>query len=253
MRSKRNRAYILVLPSMLTTGNLFCGFFSLLRSFNHDFERAAYAIILAGIFDVLDGSVARLTRSTSNFGLEYDSIVDVVSFGIAPAVLAYIWALQSFGRLGWAAAFIFAACGALRLARFNTIVEATPKSYFVGLPIPAAANLIAAIVLAYHHHGWDYPDAIMLVLVFVLGLLMVSTVRYHSFKDFDLKHRRGFLPLVLFVLLLAFIATRPELTLLVVFGYYASSGLILEPVRLLSRRQLPNPSQESQNTLREEK
>src|SRR6516162_4347448 len=139
--SPRNRhAYILVLPSMFTTGNLFCGFYSILHSFHHDFERASYAIILAGLFDVLDGRVARMTGSSSKFGLEYDSIADVVSFGIAPAILAYIWALEPFGRLGFAGAFFFAACGALRLARFNTIAEELPKSYFLGLPIPAAAN-----------------------------------------------------------------------------------------------------------------
>ncbi|MFM8315262.1 MAG: CDP-diacylglycerol--serine O-phosphatidyltransferase, partial [Deltaproteobacteria bacterium] len=120
MGPKNRRAYILVVPSLFTTGNLFCGFYSIIHSFTNNFEAAAYAIFLAGIFDVLDGRVARITHSTSKFGVEYDSIADVVSFGVAPAVLAYVWALQPFGRLGWASAFFFAACGALRLARFNT-------------------------------------------------------------------------------------------------------------------------------------
>ena len=148
MPPKNRHQYILILPSLFTTGNLFCGFYSLLHSFNHQFDKAAYAILLAGIFDVLDGRVARITKSTSQFGLEYDSIADVVSFGVAPAILTFVWALQPFGRLGWAGAFFFAACGALRLARFNTITSELPKSYFLGLPIPAAANLVAGVVIS---------------------------------------------------------------------------------------------------------
>ena len=218
MRARDRNAYILVLPSMFTTGNLFCGFYSVIRSFNHDFEKAAYAIILAGIFDLLDGRVARITKSTSQFGLEYDSIADVVSFGIAPAILAYVWVLQPFGNVGFAAAFFFAACGALRLARFNTITNELPKSYFLGLPIPAAANMVAAAAILYHSFHFDYPQEIMLVAMFALGLLMVSSIRYRSFKDFDLRHRRSFFQLVLLVLLLAVAAVRPEITLSIIFG-----------------------------------
>jgi len=233
--SKQRHAYILMLPSMFTTGNLFCGFYSIVRSFNYDFERASYAIILAGIFDVLDGRVARITKSQSNFGMEYDSIADVVSFGIAPAFLSYVWVLQSFGRLGWAGAFFFAACGALRLARFNTISQDLPKSYFVGLPIPAAANLIAAAVIAYHDLHFNYPEVVMLILVFALGLLMVSTVRYRSFKDFDLRHRRSFFELVFLVSLLALAAIKPEITLCVIFGYYVCWGPIREALALIRK------------------
>ncbi len=224
MRARDRNAYILVLPSMFTTGNLFCGFYSVIRSFNHDFEKAAYAIILAGIFDLLDGRVARITKSTSQFGLEYDSIADVVSFGIAPAILAYVWVLQPFGNVGFAAAFFFAACGALRLARFNTITNELPKSYFLGLPIPAAANMVAAAAILYHSFHFDYPQEIMLVAMFALGLLMVSSIRYRSFKDFDLRHRRSFFQLVLLVLLLAVAAVRPEITLSIIFGYYVLWG-----------------------------
>lgn len=227
--------YILILPSMFTTGNLFCGFYSILHSFNHDFERASYAILFAGIFDVLDGRVARITRSTSKFGVEYDSIADVVSFGIAPAILAYVWVLQPFGRLGWAGAFFFAACGALRLARFNTIAEELPKSYFLGLPIPAAANVVAAACIAIGDKQLPNADVVILFLVFALGLLMVSSIRYRSFKDFDLRHRRSFFLLVFLVALLAFIAIRPELTLILVFGYYALWGPIREGLLALKR------------------
>ena len=190
MKMRDRHPYILVLPSMFTTGNLFCGFYSILRSFNHDFERAAYAIILAGVFDVLDGRVARITKSTSKFGVEYDSIADVVSFGIAPAILSYVWALSPFGNLGFAAAFFFAACGSLRLARFNTISEELPKSYFLGLPIPAAADLVAAAALFYRTIPIEQPGHLLLFMNFALGLLMVSSIRYRSFKDFDLRHRR---------------------------------------------------------------
>jgi len=233
---KRRHAYILILPSLFTTGNLFCGFYSILRSFNHDFERASYAIILAGIFDLLDGRVARITRSQSHFGVEYDSIADVVSFGIAPAILAYVWVLESFGRLGWAGAFFFAACGALRLARFNTISEELPKSYFLGLPIPAAANLIAAAVIAYHELNFNYPDVVMLILVFALGLLMVSNIRYRSFKDFDLRHKRSFVQLVFLVALIAVAAIKPEITICLIFAYYVCWGPIREGISLLRRR-----------------
>lgn len=235
MPPRKSRAYILVLPSMFTTGNLFCGFYSIVHSFSQDFEKASYAIIIAGIFDVLDGRVARITRSTSKFGVEYDSIADVVSFGVAPAILAYVWVLQYFGRLGWAGAFFFAACGALRLARFNTISEELPKSYFIGLPIPAAANLVAAASIAYHDLHFVYPDVVMLILMFALGLLMVSSIRYRSFKDFDLRHRRSFFLLVLLVGLLALVAIKPETALAAIFGYYVLWGPIREGLGLLKR------------------
>lgn len=236
---RRKNAYILVLPSMFTTGNLFCGFYSIVRTFNHDFERAAWAIIAAGIFDVLDGRVARITRSQSNFGMEYDSIADVISFGLAPALLAYVAFLESFGQLGWAGAFFFAACGALRLARFNTMASELPKSYFIGLPIPAAAYLVAAAVIAYHSLHFFYPAPVMLVLVFMLGLLMVSSVRYRSFKDFDLRHPRSFFQLVLLVLLLALAAVRPEITLATIFTYYVCWGPIREVIGWIKRRNEP--------------
>lgn len=225
---KRRHAYILVLPSLFTTGNLFCGFFCILRSFSHDFERAAFAIMAAGIFDVLDGRVARITRSTSKFGVEYDSIADVVSFGVAPAVLAYVWALEPMGRLGWAAAFFFAACGALRLARFNTISDELPKSYFLGLPIPAAANTIAAAYIAYHEIPFAHVNMVIAVTCFLLGLLMVSSVRYRSFKDFDLRHRRSFFQLVLVLIVVTSIVVRAEVSLALLLGGYVLWGPIRE-------------------------
>lgn len=235
MVQKNRHAYILVLPSLFTTGNLFCGFFSILRSFNQDFERAAYAIIFAGVFDVLDGRVARITQSTSKFGVEYDSIADVVSFGVAPAILAYIWALQHSGRVGWAGAFFFAACGALRLARFNTISDELPKSYFLGLPIPAAANMVATAYIAYHDTAFPYVDKIVLFMTFLLGLLMVSSIRYRSFKDFDLRHRRSFFQLVFLLMVITSVVIRPEVSVAVLVGLYVLWGPVRELVSWLRR------------------
>ena len=228
MPPKNRRAYILVIPSLFTTGNLFCGFYAIIQSFSNHFEAAAYAIFLAGIFDLLDGRVARITHSTSKFGVEYDSIADVVSFGVAPAVLAYVWALQPFGRLGWASAFFFAACGALRLARFNTISEELPKAYFLGLPIPAAAYSLAASYIAFNQIDFQYADYVVLVLAPLLGFLMVSSIRYRSFKELDFKRKRSFVWLVVIVIGIALIATQPELGIGLLFAYYVLGGALRE-------------------------
>lgn len=225
----RQHAYILVLPSLFTTANLFCGFYSIIRSFNHDFERAAYAIFVAGLFDILDGRVARITGSTSKFGLEYDSIADVISFGLAPAILSFIWVLHDFGNFGWAAAFFFTACGALRLARFNTLSDVdTPKSYFLGLPIPIAAGSVAGAAIAFPEFHILYPHLLMLLLMFTLGLLMVSSIRYRSFKDFNLRHKRSFVELVFLVGIIAIAAVKPEGALLILLGYYVIWGVVRE-------------------------
>lgn len=232
---REKRAYILILPSLFTTGNLFCGFYSVLRSFSHDFERAAYAIILASLFDVLDGRVARMTRTNSAFGVQYDSMADVVSFGIAPAVLAYVWALSDFGRLGWTGAFFFTACGALRLARFTANVEELPKSYFLGLPIPAAANAVAVFYIAFRENPFPLHEWFLLALTFGVGILMVSNIRYRSVKDFDLRHRRHFFQVVLVVGALAFISIRPEVAIPILVALYVLFAPIREGLALLKR------------------
>ncbi|MBM4304421.1 MAG: CDP-diacylglycerol--serine O-phosphatidyltransferase [Deltaproteobacteria bacterium] len=228
MGPKNRRAYILVIPSLFTTGNLFCGFYSIIHSFAGEFQAAAYAIFLAGIFDVLDGRIARITHSTSKFGVEYDSIADVVSFGVAPAVLSYVWVLQPFGRLGWASAFFFAACGALRLARFNTIAEELPKAYFLGLPIPAAAYSIAASYIAFLKVDFEYANYVLLILSPVLGFLMVSSIRYRSFKELDWRRKQSFVLLVVIVIAIAAIATQPELGIGLLFAYYVLGGALRE-------------------------
>ncbi len=233
---KGRRAYILILPSLFTTGNLFCGFYSIVQSIHGQFFQAAVCVLVAVIFDILDGRVARMTRTQSRFGVEYDSISDVVSFALAPAFLAYLWDLQAFGRLGVAVAFFYAACGALRLARFNTIAEDMPKSYFVGLPSPAAALFIAALAISNQELEFPNPAVLLFPALISLGLLMVSNVRYRSFKDFDVRHRRQFVSLVFLLIGLIFLIIKPDLGLLSIMSYYVGTGVIRELVGFFSRR-----------------
>lgn len=230
-RAKRLRQrmgmHIYVLPNLITTLNMFFGFFALIYSIRGEFKWASYAIVGAAVFDLLDGRVARLTRSTSKFGAEYDSLCDVISFGVAPGVLLYLWALQPFGRLGWLVSFLYTACGALRLARFNVQAQVIEKSYFQGLPIPMAAGIVASSVLAWDDLGWDPQQSVLLLLMTILlGLVMVSTFRYRSFKDLDLRERLPFRYLVIGVALFMVIAIRPEVMLFVLFMSYAILGAV---------------------------
>ena len=229
---------IYILPNLMTTGNLFCGFFAIARTINGDFWTAAWAILLAGIFDFLDGRVARITRTESGFGLEYDSLVDLASFGLAPAILMYKWTLLDFHRIGWTAAFVFFACGALRLARFNVQVANVEKKTFQGLPIPAAAYCLASFVILYHHlFGDETPEGSLLVVgMFIVAFLMVSNIPYRSFKQIDFKKRASFFILVFLVVVLFVIASEPQVMLFVVSLIYVTSGvlemLIRSPKRL---------------------
>ena len=184
---KRLGMYIYILPNLMTTGNLFSGFFAVIQSIKGNYLYAAYAIVVAAIFDQLDGRLARLTRSTSKFGAEYDSLCDLVSFGMAPGVMLFLWALQPFGRLGWMACFLFVACGALRLARFNVQANVVEKNYFQGLPIPMAAGIVASSVLAFQDLELEaFGNPWLLIMTTLLALVMVSNFRYRSFKDLDL-------------------------------------------------------------------
>ena len=218
--------HIYVLPNLLTTGNMFSGFFSLIYSMRGEYLISAYAIVAAAVFDLLDGRVARMTKTESPFGAQYDSLSDVVSFGLAPAILMYHWALQPFGRLGWLATFGFAACAALRLARFN-VQSSEEKNYFQGLPTPMAAGIVASSVLCFNELGLD-PERNYLILIvsFMLALTMVSQFRYRSFKDFDLRKQQPFTYLVIGVLLFIIIAWKPEVMLFVLFLSYATLGAI---------------------------
>jgi len=234
---KRDRhAYILILPSLFTTGNLFCGYYSILKSIHGDFAFAGLLILAAGICDVLDGRVARMTKTQTRFGMEYDSIADVVSFGMAPALLGYLWALKPYGRAGVAVCFLYAACGALRLARFNTLSADQPKSYFIGLPSPAAAIAIASLAIANVDLGWTRPEWVLFPCLVGLGLLMVSNIRYRSFKDFDVRHRRRFFLLVFLIVGLVFVILKPEVAVLAILFYYVLWGPVREVLAVLNRR-----------------
>lgn len=180
---------IYIVPNLFTTANLFSGFFGIVNAINGDYLMAAYAILASCVFDILDGKVARFTRATSRFGVEYDSLADLVSFGVAPGLLMYLWTLRPYGRIGWLAAFVFMACGALRLARFNVQTGTISSKYFVGLPIPGGAGMIATTVIFLSKwHPAPFSSAAnitLLVTTYLLGFLMVSTFPFNSFKDLE--------------------------------------------------------------------
>lgn len=230
---KKLAMYIYVLPNLMTTGNMFCGFFAVIQAMKQNFTYAAYAIVVAAVFDQLDGRVARMTRTTSKFGAEYDSLCDLISFGMAPALLLYMWALQPFDRLGWMACFLFVACGAIRLARFNVQVNLVEKNYFQGLPIPMAAGIVASSVLAFHDLEWEgWGHYGLLLMTLLLAIVMVSTFRYRSFKDLDLKERMPFRYLILGVGILCVVALWPEVMLFVLFMSYALLGAVFGVFKL---------------------
>lgn len=229
LRERRGQG-IFLLPSLLTTGNLVCGFLALVLTMDARYVEAALAILVAMIMDALDGRVARLMKATSQFGVEYDSLADVVSFGVAPAFLLYAFALSSLGRPAWFAAFLFVICGALRLARFNVYTGVTDRRFFTGLPIPAAAGVAASAVILLHGDELTRAEMVALaVLTYAVALLMVSTFRYWSFKEVDFARRRPVQTLIVLVLAGMIVATHHEIFLFLVFVGYAASG----PVRRL--------------------
>lgn len=224
---ERLHVNIYVLPNLLTTINMFFGFYAIIAAIEGNYALAAYAVVAAAVFDLLDGRVARITHSTSEFGAEYDSLCDLVSFGLAPGLLLFFWALQPFGRIGWLASFFFVACGALRLARFNVQKSVLSKAYFQGLPIPMAAGIVASSVLAFNDLGWDASRSwILFTITLLLGLCMVSSFPYRSFKDLDFKRRLPFHYLVAGVSVIALIAIHPEVMLFTTFLTYAVLGAI---------------------------
>ncbi len=231
-RSKRSKKRIsqrgiYVLPNLLTTANLFCGFYAMIAAIQGDYVKGAIAIMLAAVFDGLDGKIARVTNTVSKFGLEYDSLCDAVSFGVAPAVLVYLWALQPFGRLGWLAALLYVTCGTLRLARFNTQADRVGGDYFTGLPIPAAAFMIVATVLLLHRLGetGTTKHVTILIMIYALSFLMVSTVKYYGFKDAKLFKKMKFNMLVIVILFSMVVAAEPSLVLFLMILSYILSGL----------------------------
>jgi CDP-diacylglycerol--serine O-phosphatidyltransferase len=229
LRERRGQG-IYLLPSLLTTGNLLCGFFALLLTMENRYTEAAIAVFVAMVMDVLDGRVARLMKATSQFGIEYDSLADAVSFGVAPAFMVYAFALSALARPAWFGAFLFVICGALRLARFNVYTGTADRRFFVGLPIPAAAGLVASAVLLLQ--GVEASPLLLISIAvgtYLAALLMVSTFRYWSFKEVGFARRRPLQTLLVVVLAVMIVATRPELFLFLVFVGYAVSG----PVRWL--------------------
>lgn len=234
---KQRRRGIYILPSLFTTASLFAGFYAIVQAMNGNFEQAPPAIFIAMVLDALDGRVARLTHTESDFGTQYDSLVDMVSFGLAPALIMYEWALSGMGKLGWLAAFIYAAGAGLRLARFNTQTQAAgaDKRYFKGLPSPAAAALVMGFIWVLHSYGIPGRDISLLALAVTVaaGMLMVSNIRYRSFKDLDLRGRVPFVAILVVPLVFVLIVLDPPQILFLVSLTYALSGPIMFAVGLL--------------------
>jgi CDP-diacylglycerol---serine O-phosphatidyltransferase len=233
MRRRKGKG-IYILPNLLTSISLFSGFYSMIATIDKKFTYAAGAIFISAVFDMLDGRVARMTNSSSRFGVEYDSLSDVIAFGVAPGLLAYMWALKAYPKFGWLAAFLFVACGALRLARFNIQSDSVQKKQFLGLPIPAAAVVIAGSVLFYSYLGFsgELKTVAMPILVYILAFLMVSDVRYYSFKDMGFFKGRPFRSTVVAIMLLVIVSIEPQITVFIGTLGYALSG----PVYTLARR-----------------
>lgn len=230
---KKSRRGIYLLPNLFTTANLFAGFYAVLAAMQGRFEPAAIAIFAAMLLDGIDGRVARLTHTQSDFGAEYDSLSDMVAFGVAPALVAYEWALGGLGKIGWLAAFVYTAAAALRLARFNTQIGIADKRYFQGLPSPSAAAIIAAGIWIGADHGIQGADVSWLAAFFTAGagLLMVSNFRFHSFKDIDVRGRVPFIVAVVVMLAFALVFLHPPVILFAGFTTYAVSGPVLTLVR----------------------
>jgi CDP-diacylglycerol--serine O-phosphatidyltransferase len=239
LREKRSHS-IFLLPSLLTTGNLFCGFLALLLTVQGRYTDAAIAVFVAMVMDLLDGRVARLMKATSQFGVEYDSLADVVSFGVAPAFLVFTFALAHLGRPAWFAAFLFAICGALRLARFNVFTGVTDKRFFTGLSIPAAAGVVCSSIVFVNSLGPEPPRVVQVAMAigtYLVALLMVSTFKYWSFKEVGWAQRHPAQTLLVVVLGVMIVATNPELFVFLLFTGYALSG----PVRRLVVGRTPAP------------
>jgi CDP-diacylglycerol--serine O-phosphatidyltransferase len=245
---QRFRRGVYLLPSLFTIANLFCGYACVVYSTRGDFDTAALFIGIAMVLDTLDGFFARLTNSSTAFGLELDSLADVVSFGLAPAILAFTWGLWPLKRLGWAAGFLYVSAAAMRLARFNiqsktASLSAVDKRYFVGLPSPAAASVIASTVYLYPY-GLQEPQAAFpaLAMVLVPAFLMVSTIKFRSVKAIDVGWRRSpFAPLFVAVVVLALITTHPRIALVALSYTYVSVACVIWAYGRLHRREIPNP------------
>src|SRR5512142_263067 len=227
-RERRRIRGVFLLPNLITTASLFAGFYAIVAAIDGRFHAAAWAILVSLILDGLDGRIARMTHSTSGFGVQYDSLADLVAFGVAPALLVYLWALKPYQQFGWVAAFLFVVCGALRLARFNVQTGSMDPRYFNGLPIPAAAMVIATSIAFYYEIGEWAPEKhiYILVAIYLLSFLMVSNIKFFSFKKVELFRRHPFQTLVAAVLLFVMVATAPEIMGFPLMVIYVVSGAI---------------------------
>ena len=243
------RRGIYILPNLFTTGALFAGFYAIVQAMNGAYEQAAVAVFIAMVLDGLDGRVARMTKTQSAFGAEYDSLADMVSFGAAPALIVYEWALRGMGKFGWMAAFLYCAGAALRLARFNTTLEVVDKRYFQGLPSPAAAALVVGFIWVMGDLGVTGPDVAWLAapLTIFAGVTMVTSVKFYSFKDINLRKSVPFVVVAAFALALALISSYPPGWLFGFFLVYALSGYVMTvlPKKKLVRAQRLQPPSKS--------
>ncbi|MCC6206902.1 MAG: CDP-diacylglycerol--serine O-phosphatidyltransferase [Gammaproteobacteria bacterium] len=243
-KEPRRHRGIYLLPNLFTTAALFAGFYAIVAASRGDFDTAAVAIFVAMILDGMDGRIARLTNTQSDFGAQYDSLSDMIAFGLAPALVMYEWSLASLGKLGWTAAFVYTAAAALRLARFNIQVGIVDKRFFIGLPSPSAAALIAGLVWVGADYGLPGEDIALLTfpLTVLAGVLMVSNIRFKSFKDLDLRGRIPFVAMLIIVLVFVFISIDPPVVLFSIALVYALSGPVASLVSRYRRPQrLPAP------------
>ena len=239
-KSTIRRRGIYLLPNLFTTGALFSGFYAITSAMNQHYDISVAAIFVAMILDGLDGRVARMTNTQSEFGAQYNSLSDMVSFGVAPALVMYLWAFSTLGKVGLFAAFVHTAGGALRLARFNTQLTSADKRYFQGLPSPAAAAILAGFVWLCLEHGWsvDSIKYLALILTICTGLLMVSNFRYSSFKEIDLKGKVPFFVAIAVMLSIAFVMAQPQTMLFLLFLGYAISGPFVTVTLIMRRKKL---------------
>ncbi|MCD6560373.1 MAG: CDP-diacylglycerol--serine O-phosphatidyltransferase [Deltaproteobacteria bacterium] len=232
-KNKVPKRGVYVLPNLLTSASLFSGFYSIIASIQGMYETAAIAIFISCIFDALDGKIARITNTTSDFGTEYDSLSDLIAFGVAPSILAFQWALRPFGRLGWLAAFVYLICGALRLARFNVQKNSVEANYFKGLPIPGAACFMASIILFSTAIGGlsEGKHILIITTIYILSFLMVSTIDYPSFKELELTRKKTFNMLVTVILMLIVVAYKPKIMLFLLLLAYIFAGPLITIIR----------------------
>jgi CDP-diacylglycerol--serine O-phosphatidyltransferase len=237
LRRDRMKKGIYVLPNLFTTANLFCGFYAAIASMKEMYEIAAITILVAVVLDSLDGRIARMTHTTSRFGGEYDSLCDLVTFGVAPSLLVYNWSLLAYGKWGWLGAFLFCVCGALRLARFNVQIGVIDSRVFNGLPIPGAAAVMATGVLLFYYLGGEgrFSSLSVMTIVIAHSLFMVSSIKYYSFKDLNFFSRKPFMSFVLIVLILVIVVAEPQIMMFTFAFGYSLSGPVWALYKLVHK------------------